>query len=299
MPTTLDLPDLPLAQWQPTRTTLHLLTQIVGKVRLALQPRQHHWWHATLYVTPRGLSTGAVPHPGGLLEIELDLLAHRLQLRTSGGDESRFPLAGQTIAGCYRRLLAELAARGIQAGVRPQPYDPDRVGRDVPFAEDTAPAPYDPDFADRFRRVLVAIEPVFQAFRGRFLGKCSPVHFFWHSFDLAVTRFSGRPAAVAADADPVSREAYSHEVISAGFWPGDDNVPEPAFYAYAAPEPAGLAAAQLQPPAARWQDNGGSHLALYRYADFRRATDPPAALLQFLQSSYDAGAEAAGWPEFH
>lgn len=290
------LPALPLDRWRDTKTTLHLFAQVVGKLRLALQPPQPHWWHVPLYVSPRGLGTAAIPCPDGAFALELDLLAHRLSLQTSRGDERQFALAGHSVATFHARLMDELATLGIRPRLVARPFDPERVGSDVPFADDTAVRAYDPDFADRFRRALVAIEPVFQAFRGRYLGKCSPVHFFWHSFDLAVTRFSGRPAPVAATADAVTRQAYSHEVLSAGFWAGDANVPEPSFYAYAAPEPAGFAAAPLRPAGARWQDNGGSHMALYRYDDFRHAADPAADLLEFLQSTYDAGASAGAWP---
>jgi hypothetical protein len=170
------------------------------------------------------------------------------------------------------------------------------VGSEIPFADDTTHSAYDPEYVQRFWKALIEIDTTFQEFRGRFLGKCSPVHLFWHSFDLAVTRFSGRTAPVSPDADPVTRAAYSHENISAGFWPGDGNMPEPAFYSYTHPEPDGLAEEPLEPKSAWWQEQGGAHMALLRYADVRAAADPRAALLDFLQSSYEAGANRAGWP---
>jgi len=289
-------PPLPLAEWQDTKTTLHLFTQIVGKVRLGLNPRMNHWWHVPLYVSARGLTTGAIPRRGRNFEMEFDFLAHDLVVRTSEGVVRQVPLPGQSVADFYGNLQTCLNDLDIKVRLLARPFDPERVQSDVPFAEDRTHATYDPEYVQRFWHILVGVESIFRVFRGRYLGKCSPIHFFWHSFDLAVTRFSGRAAAVADDADPVTREAYSHEVISAGFWPGDNNVPEPAFYAYTAPEPAGLHGVRLLPAEACWQDANGSSLALYRYEDFRNAADPAAALLDFLQSSYDAGAKLAGWP---
>jgi hypothetical protein len=290
-------PALPLEQWRDTKTTLHLFTQIVGKIRLGLHPKQNHWWHVPLYISSRGLTTRSIPHRGRNFELEFDFIKHHLAVRTSDGDNASVPLGGTSVAGFYRDVMQHLRDFGIEPIVVARPFDPDRVGSNIPFEQDTQHNSYDPQFVEKFWRILVSIEPVFNEFRGRYVGKCSPVHFFWHSFDLAVTRFSGRDVEVAPDADPVTREAYSHEVISAGFWPGDNNVPEPAFYAYTAPEPAGLAQQALAPGQAWWQDVGGSHMAMYRYDDFRSADDPTAALLEFLQSSYEAGAKLAGWPE--
>jgi len=289
-------PPLPLGEWEDTKITVHLYAQIVGKVRLGLNPRMNHWWHVPLYVSSRGLTTGPIPHRGRNFEMEFDFLEHVLVLRTSDGDLRKLPLGGNTVAGFYHGVLDALRELDIHPRMIARPFDKDRVKSDIPFAQDTTHGTYDPEYVQRFWRILVGIEPIFRAFRGRFVGKCSPVHFFWHSFDLAVTRFSGRAVTVPDDADPVTREAYSHEVISAGFWAGDDNVPEPAFYAYAAPEPAGLRDQPLEPAGSWWQAANGSSMALYKYADFRAAPDPPAALMQFLQSSYVAAAKLAGWP---
>jgi hypothetical protein len=289
-------PALPLGEWEDTKTTLHLFCQIVGKVRLGLNPKMNHWWHVPLYVTARGLSTRAIPFKGESFELELDLIDHRLAIRTSTGELKTVPLMNTTVADFYAGVVKNLGALNIHPHIIARPFDPTKVKSDIPFAQDTAHKTYDPAYVTKFWHILIGVERVFRVFRGRYQGKCSPVHFFWHSFDLAVTRFSGRAAELAADADPVTREAYSHEVISAGFWPGDDNMPEPAFYAYAAPEPAGLNEKALQPIEAWWQDVGGSFMALYRYEDFRTSADPTDALMAFLQSSYEAGAKLAKWP---
>jgi len=290
-------PSLPLAEWEETKTTLHLYAQIVGKVRLGLYPRMNHWWHVPLYVSPRGLTTGAIPHKGRSLELEFDFIDHQLTIRSSDGDLKTVALGRNSVSGFYHDVVGNLRELDIHPRLIARPFDTDRVKSDIPFAQDTTHDAYDPEYVQRYWRILVGVDEIFRLFRGRFLGKCSPVHFFWHSFDLAVTRFSGRAVEVAEDADPVTREAYSHEVISAGFWPGDDNVPEPAFYTYAAPEPAKLNEEPLRPAEAWWQDANGSSMALYKYEDFRAAKDPTRSLLDFLQSSYDAGARLAKWPD--
>jgi len=289
-------PPLPFKEWEDTKTTLHLYAQIVGKVRLGMHPRMNHWWHAPLYVSTRGLTTGPVPHQGSDFELEFDFLAHHLAIRTSNGENREVPLGG-SVADFYHAVLGGLGELDIHPNVIARPFDESKVGSNIPFAEDTTHSAYDAAYVERFWHILVGVEGIFKAFRSHFLGKCSPVHFFWHSFDLAVTRFSGQSVDLPVDADPVTREAYSHEVISAGFWPGDDNVPEPAFYTYAAPEPAGLSDQPLEPAGAWWQDLGSSSMAMYRYNDFRETPDPAAALLSFLQSTYDAGAKLGGWPE--
>jgi len=289
-------PELPLVDWQDTRTTFHLFCQIVGKVRLKHHPKLNHWWHVPLYVTPRGVTTAVVPAGDKSFELELDLTDHTWTCRTSDGEWRVFPLAGQSVAGFYRRVTHELEDLGIEAKILAKPFDPDKAKSDIPFAEDEQHKTYDPEYAHRFFQVLSVIDPVFKEFRGRFLGKVSPVHLFWHSLDLAVTRFSGRSVEVSPDADPVTREAYSHEVISSGFWAGDDNIPEPAFYTYAAPEPEGLADEPLAPAGAWWQEiDGGTHMALLKYHELREMDDPRQGLLDFLQSSYEAGARRAGW----
>jgi hypothetical protein len=291
-----EFPELPYSAWEETKTKLHLISQIVGKVRLELSPDTNHWWHAPLYVSARGLTTGMIPLDDGAFEVEFDLADHVVHTRGSAGVTTTVPLVRISVAEFYSQFFEGLADIGSTAKIVAKPFDPDRVGSDTPFEKDTTHTAYNADYANRFWRVLVGIEPIFREFRGRFLGKCSPVHFFWHSFDLAVTRFSGRTAPVADDADPVTRQAYSHEVISAGFWPGDGSFREPAFYAYVHPEPAGLEKETLRPDGAWWQPQNGTHMALLRYDDFRTASDPRAALLDFLQSSYEAGAKLAQWP---
>jgi len=290
------LPTLPFREWEETKTTLHLFTQIVGKVRLALHPKLNHWWHAPLYVSARGLTTSAIPYRATNFEVDLDLIDHHLVLRSSEGEVLKVGLAGRSVGQFYRELFFSMGSLGIDAPILAKPFDPDRVKSKEPFATDETHAAYDGESAHRFWRALVSIDGIFKSFRGRFIGKSSPVHFFWHSFDLAVTRFSGRPAPVREDADPVTKEAYSHEVISAGFWPGDDNLPEPAFYSYVHPSPPGLEEEPLRPKAAWWQNQNGSSMALYRYEDFRTAPDPSADLLEFMQSAYEAGAKLSQWP---
>ncbi len=288
-------PPLPLEAWQDTKVTLHLFAQIVGKIRLTLTPKVNHWWHVPLYVSARGLTTGPMPYESRNFELVLDLIDHRLAGRVSSGETFQIPLQGQSVAGFYEEVLATLKRVGIEVKILANPFDPERVKSHEPFLTDTAHDTYDPEFAHRFWSILVPIDSIFKEFRGRFLGKCSPVHFFWHSFDLAVTRFSGRAAPVPEGADPVTREAYSHEVISAGFWVGDDNVPEPAFYSYTAPEPKGLNEEIIRPTDAGWKEQNGSSMALYRYEDFRSSADPRRALLDFLQSTYEAGSKRANW----
>jgi hypothetical protein len=290
------LPALPLADWQDTKTTLHLFTQIVGKIRMAMHPRLNHWWHVPFYVSARGLTTGPVPYDGGSFDMEFDLLKHMLVIRLSDGRSASVDLQGQSTASFYRAVKAALSEMGIQVRIVPRPFDPSRVKSEIPFARDTEHDAYDEEAVRKFFAILSWVDPVFREFRGRYLGKSSPVHFFWHSFDLAVTRFSGRAAPVSPEADPVTRDAYSHEVISAGFWPGDDNVPAPAFYCYTAPEPEGLAEETLRPAGAVWNDLGESHMAGLMWSDLRQMDSPREALLDFLQSTYEAGARRAKWP---
>lgn len=231
-------PEIPLENWRATKDTLHLYLQIIGKIRLRMHPRVNHWWHVPLYVSPRGLSTRTIPHDGGNFEIEFDFCEHNLNIRTSDGRYEDFALFdGLAVADFYASVFANLAKLGITPEIKAVPYE---APSKTPFAEDTENRSYDKEYVERFHRVLVAVDDVFEEFRGRFTGKSTPVHVFWHSFDLALTRFSGRPAKPREGAGMVESEAYSHEVISFGFWFGDDNVPAPAFYSYTAPEPAGL-----------------------------------------------------------
>jgi hypothetical protein len=288
------LPPLPLDEWEQTKVTLHRFVQIVGKIRLALAPPRNHWWHVVLYVTPRGLTTGLMPSGDGGFELAFDFIDHDLVIRTERGEEERIPLRdGLSVAAFYEQLFATLARLGINVTILAQSYgDP----TPVPFAGDVADASYDADAVERFWRILAASAPVFEEFAGWFNGKTSPVHLFWHSFDLAVTRFSGRRAPAMPNAGRVAQEAYSHEVISFGFWAGDASVRAPCFYSYTAPEPPGLAEQPLEPAEAFWAELRSGHQARLWYDDLRAAESPRATLLGFLQSAYEAGARTAGWP---
>jgi hypothetical protein len=287
-------PPLPYAAWEPTKQTLHRYIQIVGKVRMALTPPRNHWWHVTLYVGTRGLTTGPMPDGDRHVEIAFDLLDHRLVVTTSDGSLRALELRDRpACADVYHDLFAALAGLGVHPEIRPEPFD---LGDSPPFAQDTVHAAYDADAVERFWHALAATERVLTAFSGGFAGKASPVHLFWHSFDLAHARYSGRRAPVAPDADAVTAEAYSHEVIAFGFWPGDDRrTPFPAFYSYTAPEAAGLTSHPLGPPAAAWQDTGAGSLAILPYEDVRTAAEPASVLLDFFEHAYRAGAASAGW----
>lgn len=288
-----NFPEIPLAAWKPTKNTLHLYCQIVGKIRLGLHPKLNHWWHVPLYVTPRGLSTHTIPCRYGSFEIEFDLREHKLVIRTGDGRIENFALYdGLSVADFYHSVMANLSKLGIVATIRPTPYEAPST---TPFPEDTANCSYDREFIEKAHRTLLTVDRIFNEFRGRFLGKSTPVHMFWHSFDLALTRFSGKRVTVREEANQVEREAYSHEVISFGFWFGDDNVPDPAFYSYTAPEPLGLADEPLSPAAATWQEANGSHLALLMYDDVRMSKAPDDDVLNFLESAYHAGARRSGW----
>lgn len=284
-------PALPLDEWRATKNTLHLYAQIVGKIRLALFPRTNHWWNVTLYVSTCGLTTRAIPYGYGNVEIEFDFIAHSLRITTSNGGRREFALHdGLAVAEFYSKVFAALAELGIDVKIWAVPYEAPST---EPFATDTGNASYNKEYVERFWRILVGIDSIFEEFRGRFLGKSTPVHLFWHSFDLVITRFSGRTAPMREGAGVVEREAYSHEVISFGFWAGDNNVPAPAFYAYTAPAPEGLYDEPLQPDTASWS-NG---LALLMYDDVRKAESPRNMVLDFLESAYRAGVVRAGWDE--
>jgi hypothetical protein len=286
------LPPLPLPEWQATYATLHLWTQVVGKVRLALSPPVNHWWSVALYVTARGLTTSPIPCGTRTFAVTFDFLDHVLRIETSEGATSTLDLSPRPVRDFYREFLAALGALGIAVTIWPMPQE---LPHPIRFDEDATHASYDPEYAQRCWRILVQADRVFQRFRARFVGKSSPVHFFWGSFDLAVTRFSGRRAPERPGADRVTREAYSHEVISAGFWPGTPGgaVQEPAFYAYAAPEPGGLRDVAVRPDGARYERELGEFILPYDAV--RTAADPDAAVLDFLQSTYEAAADLARW----
>ncbi len=289
-----ELPPLPLSEWEATKNTLHLWSQIVGKIRMASTAPRNHWWHVPLYVDVRGLTTRRMHAPGGVgFEIKFDFVDHRLVTATSGGAVDSFALVdGLSVAEFDRTLHASLARLGVDVAIRETPFG---VPMTTPFAADREHAAYDADAVERFWRILDWTDGVFEEFAGWYCGKTSPVHLFWHSFDLALTRFGGRRAPAIADADPVTREAYSHEVVSFGFWAGDQNVREPTYYSYTAPEPSGLRLRPLQPEEAFWIEQGGGSLALLRYEAVRTAADPKGTLLAFLESAYRAGADASGW----
>lgn len=288
-------PALPLAAWQDTCTTLHMWTQIIGKTRLALAAQENHWWHTTLYVTERGLTTSPMPCDGRTLTVDFDFIAHCLAMRTSEGASHTLPLAACSVAAFYSQFLAALGSLGVSPAIMARPVE---VETAIPFAQDVQHASYDAEAVNRWWRVLVQVDRVLKRFRGGFAGKQSPVHFFWGSFDLAVTRFSGRPAPRHAGGAPncpdyVMVEAYSHECSSAGFWPGGGPVGEPAFYAYAYPEPPGYSAHAMAPAEAYYHPQAREFILPYEAV--RLAVDPDAALLAFLEASYEAAAQLGRW----
>lgn len=288
------LPPLPYPDWEPTKETLHLWAQIVGKVKLASSPPKNHWWHVPLYLDVHGLTTRLLHGAGGDgFEIRFDFVTHRLVIETATGDES-FPLVdGLSVSAFDEKLHARLGSLGLDVPILEKPFG---VPTTTPFPEDRGHASYDAEAVERFWHVLGWSADVLEEFAGRFCGKQSPVHLFWHSFDLALTRFSGRRAPAMPDADPVTQEAYAAEVVSFGFWAGDRNLREPAYYSYTAPEPEGLRDRPLAPAGqAHWIEQGAGSLAILPYEAVRPAADPRSALLGFLESAYEAGADAAGW----
>jgi hypothetical protein len=288
-------PELPLAAWRETCATLHLWTQVIGKIRLMRTPWLNHSWHIALYVTPRGLTTSPIPDGPRTFQIDLDFIDHALKISTSDGAERQFAVAGQSVASFYAAIMAALAELGIHIAIDETPNE---LPEPIRFSQDNLHASYDPDAVRRFLQILVNTDRVFKQFRTSFLGKASPVHFFWGSFDLAVTRFSGRraprhPGGVPHLSDDVVCEAYSHEVSSAGFWPGSGAIDYPAFYSYAYPEPAGFRATKVRPEAAFFSEAVGEFILPYDAV--RTAANPDAALLDFLRSTYEAAANAAKW----
>jgi Family of unknown function (DUF5996) len=283
-------PSLPLEAWQDTYATLHMWTQIVGKVRLALSPRLNHWWEVPLYVSSRGLTTSPIPYKDSIFEVQFDFVQHKLFIDTSRDTQRMLTLEPKSVAEFYQEFMGALRSLGIEVNIWHMPVE---IPNPIPFDRDTQHASYDPEYANRFWRILLACDSIFKEFRAGFIGKSSPVHFFWGSFDLAVTRFSGRRAPERPGADPITREAYSHEVISAGFWPGGGDIKGASFYAYAAPEPTGFAQACVRPAKAFY--HSGMHEFLLMYDDVRLSSSPRTALLDFLQSTYDVGADLGKW----
>ena len=282
-------PALPLDSWRDTYATLHMWTQIVGKIRMRLTPIVNHWWNVPLYVTVRGLTTSCIPYRDRSFELRFDFIHHQLVLETSDAIVKSLPLEPRTLADFYQQCFAMLQSAGIDVKIWPMPVE---ISDPIRFDEDRQHSSYDPESVDRFWRILLSIDAIFQRFRSQFVGKCSPVHFFWGSFDLAVTRFSGRRAPQRDGADAITREAYSHEVSSVGFWPGA-GIAGPAFYSYMAPTPQGFRDAKVLPAAAHFDSALGEFIVMYD--DIRAAASPSEALLDFCQSTYEAGAQAAKW----
>lgn len=288
-------PSLPFQEWKDTYATLHMWTQIVGKIRLVQTPWINHSWHTTLYLTSRGLTTSPIPYGNRIFEIYFDFIDHKLLIQTNDGGTKTISLVPRSVADFYNELFAKLAELKLQVKIHTTPNE---VATPIPFEEDFEHASYDAEYANRFWRALVQADRVFKRFRARFIGKCSPVHFFWGSFDLAVTRFSGRrapehPGGIPHLPDWVTREAYSHEVSSCGFWPGSEQIPEPVFYSYAYPEPEGYSSAMVQPGGAGY--NSELREFIFPYDEVRQSASPDEALLEFLQSSYEAAADFGGW----
>jgi hypothetical protein len=290
-----DWPRLELREWEPTYKTLHRWLQVVGKIKTRFAAPLNHWWHVTLFLTPHGLTTLTVPQGPNTLEIAFDVVEHRLIVRLAGGRSAGFALEPMSVAAFYERTMATLRELGIDASIWPVPVE---MTDPIPFPDDREHCAYDAGQVARVHRVLLSVGRVFAIHRGRFFGKSSPVHFFWGAFDLAVTRFSGRPNPSPPD-DKVNGPAYSHEVISHGFWPGGDwpaggRIDEAVLYAYSVPEPPGFATAKVEPAAARYHQT--LHEFLLPYEAVRRARDPEEQLLRFMESTYRAGARAGDWP---
>jgi hypothetical protein len=295
-------PALPLAEWEKTYATLHMWSQIVGKVRLALAPLVNHWWNVAFYVTPRGLTTSMIHYQDRGFAIDFDFIEHRLLIKCDNGVTEAMALVPCSVAEFYRQFMATLRELGLEVKIWPVPVE---VEAPVRFDKDFQNNAYDAEYSHRLWRILLQTDKVFNEFRGRFIGKCSPVHFFWGSFDLAVSRFSGRRAPEREGADSITREAYSHEVISHGFWPGrrasgateressGSSLSAPAFYSYTVPEPPGFSEARITPPQAFYSNELKEWVLLYD--DVRNAASPAQTLLDFLQSTYEAGANLAGW----
>jgi hypothetical protein len=283
-------PPLPIDESESTRATLHMWTQIVGKVRLALSPPVNHWWQVPLYVSARGLTTSPIVCGEQTFEIEFDFESHHLEMRKTGQPATSVRLYARSVADFYSEFMAALHATGIEVKIWPKPVE---IADPIPFPDDDRHASYDPKYVERLHRILLQSDAILKKFRGRFIGKASPVHFFWGSFDLAATRFSGRRAPEREGADAITREAYSHECSSAGFWPGSAGLSGPVFYSYTSPEPEGYAAYKVL-PAAAYYDTGMKEFIM-KYEDVREAASPNVALLDFLESTYEAGANTGNW----
>src|SRR6266850_1890801 len=283
-------PALALEDWKDTRDTLHMWTQVIGKIRLKLAPHLNHWWQVPFYLTSRGMTTTPIPFGDREFDATFDFIYHVLIVQTSDGRSERIQLRPRSVADFYAEVMASLHRLGIDVKIWTMPSE---VPAAIRFEEDTQHASYDAAYAHRAWRVLLAADEILKEFRARFIGKASPVHFFWGGFDLAVTRFSGRRAPERVGADPITREAYSHEVISSGFWPGGGDIKGAVFYAYAAPEPAGFKEARMRPAAAFY--SAEFSIFLLPYDDVRQAADPRGMVLEFLESTYEAAATLGRW----
>ena len=286
------IPALPYADWSDTKDTLHLFLQIIGKIRLKTHPKLNHWWHVTLYPHVRGLTTGRIPYGDSGFEILYDMIDHKVVISQNDGRQVYFSVSGMSVAEFYDALFSRLEKLGIDVEIVAIPYDNKSK---IPFAEDKTKRAYDAAAVTNFWQALCSISNVFETYRSGFIGKQTPVQLYWHSFDLVVTRFSGRanPLESGTQSD---KEAYSHEVISIGFWPGDDSFPEAAFYGYAYPEPAGLNQEPLAPQQALWVDKNGGALAILKYEDMRQTEEPSATILAFLNNLYETAARKSNWP---
>lgn len=286
-------PALPLAEWTKTKETLHRYLQIVGKLRLSLMPKDNHWWHITLYVNSRGLTTGSIPNNDFTFEVVFDFIDHQLKVHTSKGDQKSFALKdGLSVAQFYTNLKNILDELEIHFDIKKEPFD---LSDSIPFDECAKHNSYDKEAVHKAWQILVQVDMIFKEFSGKSYSKTCPVHIYWHHFDLVVTRFSGKKGPELDTDSQVEKEAYSHEVISFGFWFGDETIKEPAFYSYTYPSPKNIDQEPLRPDSAKWQDANGSPMALLLYEDIRTSQNPKEDIMDFLESSYQAGAKRAGW----
>ncbi|HEX8331867.1 MAG TPA: DUF5996 family protein [Segetibacter sp.] len=283
-------------EWETTKMTLHLFMQIVGKIKLKSMPRKNHWWNLTLFINSKGVTTGSMPYTNGCFEVQFNFINHHLEINTNKGGSEAFNLQGISVAEFYTTIFKKLDALGIHVKILAKPYSlPDANPITTPFEEMTEYNAYDKEYVERFWSVLLWVHETFTEFSGRFYGKTSPVQLFWHHLDLAVTRFSSKKVPFSKDMKVSDKDAYSHEVVSFGFWAGDENVKEPAFYSYTYPSPKDLDKQPLEPSFAKWENNNGSAMALLLYNDLKKEVDPRNILLDFLESCYIAGASLAGW----
>ncbi len=293
----MELPELPLQLWEKTKMTLHLYVQIVGKIRLKVMPRKNHWWNITLYVNAKGITTSSMFYSDDSFEIQFNFIEHKLEITTSKGEFESFKLHdGLSVADFHDKLFSILNELGIEVKIVDKPYSlPDKNPITTPFAQLTQYASYQEEYIEKFWHILLWVDAIFTEFSGRFYGKACPVHIYWHHMDIVVTRFSGKKVPLSPDMNIANKDAYSHEVISFGFWAGDENVHAPAFYSYTYPSPTDLDETSIQPSSAKWIDNNGTPMALLMYDDVRKEADPKRALLNFMESCYQAGALLAGW----